>query len=143
MLESDRGRINAGRTRWLFSAKHFQSDQPVQADLKNSKVQGRGFKLDEHTGNVIIANDCRVEQILEILTARRCAWNWRSERVVADGDVVLERTKPEQITRASRMEARISENGEVRFGQAGARVESTIKLSPAAQEKPRRPQVSF
>ena len=143
VLESDRGRINAGRTRWLFSAKQFQSDQPVQADLKNSKVQGRGFKLDQTSGTVIIANDCRVEQTSETLTARRCAWNWRSERVVADGDVVLERTKPEQITRASRMEARISENGEVRFGQAGARVESTIKLSPAAQEKPRRPQVSF
>ena len=143
VLENDRGQINAGQTRWLFTAKQFQSDQPVQADLKNSKVQGRGFKLDQTSGTVIIANDCRVEQTSETLTARRCAWNWRNERVVADGDVVLERTKPEQITRASRMEARISENGEVRFGQAGARVESTIKLSPAAGEKPRRPQVSF
>jgi len=143
VLENDRGQINAGQTRWLFTAKQFQSDQPVQADLKNSKVQGRGFKLDQTSGTVIIANDCRLEQTSETLTARRCAWNWRSERVVADGDVVLERTEPEQITRASRMEARISENGEVRFGQAGARVESTIKLSPAAEEKPRRPQVSF
>ena len=90
-----------------------------------------------------ISNACRVEQTLETLTARRCAWNWRSERVVADGDVVFRRTNPEQITRASRMEAKISEDGEIRFGQSGARVESTIKLSPAAQEKPRRPRVSF
>ena len=142
-LESDRGRITAGRTRWLFSEKQLQSDQPVLADLKNSKVKGSGFKLDERTGTVIISSDCRVEQELETLTARRCAWNWRSERVVADGDVVLQRTKPEQITRASRMEAKISDDGEIRFGQPGARVESTIKLSPAAQEKPRRPQVSF
>ncbi len=143
VLENDRGQITAGQTRWLFSAKQFQSDQPVQADLNNSKVQGRGFKLDQTTGSVIISNDCRVEQTLETLTARRCAWNWRSGRVVAVGDVVLERTKPEQITRASRMEAMISDDGEIRFGQAGARVESTIKLSPAAQKKPRRPQVSF
>ena len=143
VLESERGRITAGRTRWLFSAKQLQSDQPVQADLKNSKVQGGGFKLDERTGTVIISSDCRVEQKSETLTARRCAWNWRSERVVADGDVVLQRTKPEQITRASRMEAMISDDGEIRFGQSGARVESRIKLSPAAQEKPRRPQVSF
>ena len=143
VLESERGRITAGRTRWLFSAKQLQSDQPVQADLKNSKVQGGGFKLDERTGTVIISRDCRVEQKSETLTARRCAWNWRSERVVADGDVVLQRTKPEQITRASRMEAMISDDGEIRFGQSGARVESRIKLSPAAQEKPRRPQVSF
>ena len=141
--ESERGRITAGRTRWLFSAKQLLSDQPVQADLKNSKVQGGGFKLDESTGTVIISRDCRVEQKSETLTARRCAWNWRSERVVADGDVVLQRTKPEQITRASRMEARLSDDGEIRFGQSGARVESRIKLSPAAQEKPRRPQVSF
>ena len=143
VLESERGRITAGRTRWLFSAKQLQSDQPVQADLKNSKVQGGGFKLDERTGTLIIPRDCRVEQKSETLTARRCAWNWRSERVVADGDVVLQRTNPEQITRASRMEAMISDDGEIRFGQSGARVESKIKLSPAAQEKPRRPQVSF
>ena len=143
VLESERGRITAGRTRWLFSAKQLLSDQPVQADLKNSKVQGGGFKLDESTGTVIISRDCRVEQKSETLTARRCAWNWRSERVVADGDVVLQRTKPEQITRASRMEAKLSDDGEIRFGQSGARVESRIKLSPAAQEKPRRPQVSF
>ena len=143
VLESERGRITAGRTRWLFSAKQLQSDQPVQADLKNSKVQGGGFKLDESTGTVIIPRDCRVEQKSETLTARRCAWNWRSERVVADGDVVLQRTKPAQITRASRMEAKLSDDGEIRFGQSGARVESRIKLSPAAQEKPRRPQVSF
>ena len=106
-------------------------------------MQGRGFKLDQRTGTLIISNSCRVEQMLETLTAQRCAWNWRNERVVADGDVVLQRTEPQQITRASRMEAKISDDGVIRFGQAGARVESTIKLSPAAQEKPRRPQVSF
>ncbi|AHF63693.1 hypothetical protein Syncc8109_1329 [Synechococcus sp. WH 8109] len=143
VLENDRGLITAGQTRWLFSAKQFQSDHPVQADLKNSNVQGKGFKLDQLTGTVIISSDCRVEQTLETLTASRCAWNWSSERVVADGDVVLRRTKPEQVTRASRMEAKISDDGEIRFGQTGARVESTIKLSPAAQEKHRRPQVSF
>ena len=36
LLENDRGQITAGQTRWLFSTKQFQSDQPVQADLKNS-----------------------------------------------------------------------------------------------------------
>jgi len=143
VLENDRGRISAGLTRWLFSAKQLQSDQPVQAVLQNSKVQGTGFKLDERSGTVIISSSCRVMQKMETLTAQRCAWNWRSERVVADGDVVLQRTNPEQITRASRMEAKISDDGEIRFGQSGARVESTIKLSPATQVKPRRPQVSF
>ena len=143
VLENDRGRISAGLTRWLFSAKQLQSDQPVQAVLQNSKVQGTGFKLDERSGTVIISSSCRVLQKMETLTAQRCAWNWRSERVVADGDVVLQRTNPEQITRASRMEAKISDDGEIRFGQSGARVESTIKLSPATQKKPRRPQVSF
>ena len=143
VLENDRGRITAGLTRWLFSAKQLQSDQPVQAVLQNSKVQGTGFKLDERSGTVIISSSCRVLQKMETLTAQRCAWNWRSERVMADGDVVLQRTNPEQITRASRMEARISDDGEIRFGQSGTRVKSTIKLSPATQEIPRRPQVSF
>ena len=143
VLENDRGRITAGLTRWLFSAKQLQSDQPVQAVLQNNKVQGTGFKLDERSGTVIISSSCRVLQKMETLTAQRCAWNWRSDRVVADGDVVLQRTNPEQITRASRMEAKISDDGEIRFGQSGARVESTIKLSPATQEKTRRPQVSF
>ena len=143
LLENDRGTITAGRTRWLFSTQQLQSDQPVQADLKNSQVQGKGFKLDERSGTVIIPSDCRLQQKNESLSAQRCSWNWRRELVVADGDVVLRRKKPEQITKASRMEAKISDDGEIRFGQSGARVESTIKLNPSTQEKRRRPPVSF
>ena len=143
LLENDRGTITAGRTRWLFSAQQLQSVQPVQAELQNSTVQGIGFKLDERSGTVIIPSDCRLQQKQETLTARRCSWNWNSERVVADGDVVLRRKKPEQTTRASRMEATITDDGEIRFGQPGQRVESTIKLNPKTEEKRPRPPVSF
>ena len=143
LLENDRGTITAGRTRWLFSTQQLQSVQPVQAELQNSTVQGKGFKLDERSGTVIIPSDCRLQQKQETLTARRCSWNWNSERVVADGDVVLRRKKPEQTTRASRMEATITDDGEIRFGQPGQRVESTIKLNPKTEEKRLRPPVSF
>ena len=143
VLENDRGRITAGRTRWRFAAQQLQSEQPVQADLRNSKVQGKGFRLDQRSGTVFIPSGCRLEQKTETLTARRCSWDWRAERVVADGDVVLRRSTPQQITRASRMEATITDAGDIRFGQPGQRVESTIKLSPRTQQKPRRPQVSF
>ena len=143
LLEDDRGTITAGRTRWLFSSKQLQSDQPVQADLQKSKVRGQGFKLDERNGTVIIPSACRLEQQSETLTAQRCSWNWRNERLVADGDVVLRRSDPEQTTRATRMEATLSEDGEVRFGRPGQRVESTIKLNPKDGGKPRRPQVTF
>ena len=143
LLENDRGTITAGRTRWLFSAQQLQSVQPVQAELQNSTVQGKGFKLDQRSGTVIIPSDCRLQQKQETLTARRCSWNWNSERVVADGDVVLRRKKPEQTTRASRMEATITDDGEIRFGQPGQRVESTIKLNPKTEEKRPRPPVSF
>ena len=143
LLENDRGSISAGRTRWLFSTQQLQSEQPVEAELNNAKVQGKGFKLDERSGTVIIPSGCRLEQTNETLTAQRCSWNWLNERVVADGDVVLRRNQPEQITRASRMEATISKDGEVRFGQPGQRVESTIKLNPSTDQKPRQPKVSF
>ncbi|WP_244279302.1 LPS export ABC transporter periplasmic protein LptC [Synechococcus sp. UW69] len=143
LLENDRGTITAGRTRWLFSAQQLQSVQPVQAELQNSTVQGKGFKLDERSGTVIIPSDCRLQQKQETLTARRCSWNWNSERVVADGDVVLRRKKPEQTTRASRMEATITDDGEIRFGQPGQRVESTIKLNPKTDAKRPRSPVSF
>lgn len=143
LLENDRGTITAGRTRWLFSTQQLQSVHPVQAELQNSKVQGKGFKLDERSGTVIIPSDCRLQQKQETLTARRCSWNWNSERVVADGDVVLRRKKPEQTTRASRMEATITDDGEIRFGQPGQRVESTIKLNPSTEEKRPRLPVSF
>ena len=143
LLENDRGTITAGRTRWLFSAQQLQSVQPVQAELQNSTVQGKGFSLDERSGTVIIPSDCRLQQKQETLTARRCSWNWNSERVVADGDVVLRRKKPEQTTRASRMEATITDDGEIRFGQPGQRVESTIKLNPKTDAKRPRSPVSF
>ena len=143
LLENDRGTISAGRTRWLFSAQQLHSEQPVEAELQNAKVQGLGFKLDERSGTVIIPSGCQLDQKSETLTARRCSWNWRDERVVADGDVVLKRTKPEQITRASRMEATISDDGEIRFGQSGQRVESTIKLNPRTDQNRGRTKVSF
>ena len=143
LLENDRGSISAGRTRWWFSAQQLRSEQPVEAELQNAKVQGKGFSLDERSGTVIIPSACQLEQKSETLTARRCSWNWLSERVVADGDVVLRRSKPEQITRAARMEATISDDGEIRFGQSGQRVESTIKLNPRTDQTPRRTKVSF
>ena len=77
VLENERGTITAGQTRWLFSSKQLESEQPVQADLKKSKVQGKGFKLDERSGTVIIPSDCRLQQKTETLTAQRCSWNWQ------------------------------------------------------------------
>ena len=143
LLQNDQGVISAGETRWFFSENQLQSNQPVRADLKSSTIQSTGFRLDERSTTIILSSSCRVDQKNEILTARRCSWNWNTDRIVADEDVVLLRSEPKQTTNATRMEGVIGSNGQIRFGQAGARVESTIKLSPAAQEKPRRPQVSF
>ena len=142
-LEKNRGTVQAGLTRWEFNNKRLISTEPVRATLKQGTVQGSGFNLNQGTNTVIIPANCSFRQADQSLKADRCSWNWETELVVADGDVVLVRKNPDKVTRAPRMEATIGDEGEVRFGGAGERVKSSIQLKPNPNDKPRRSPVTF
>ena len=143
VLENDRGTVSAGQTRWLYGTKQLKSTAPFLADLSDGTIRGDGFAIDERTTTAIIPTACRLEQPGESLTAERCSWNWKEERVVAEGDVELRRDQLNQITKASRLEGTVGGNGALRFGAPGERVRSRIRVDSPSTQQPRRPPVSF
>ena len=143
VLEDERGTVSAGQTRWLYGTKQLKSSAPFLADLSDGKIRGDGFAIDERTTTAIIPTACRLEQPGESLKANRCSWNWKEERVVAEGDVELRRDQLNQITRASRLEGTVGKDGALRFGSPGERVRSRIRVESESTQQPRRPPVSF
>lgn len=143
VLEDDRGTVSAGQTRWLYGTQQLQSSEPFLADLSDGTIRGDGFAIDERTTTAIIPSACRLEQTGESLSADRCSWNWKEERVVAEGDVQLRRDELNQLTRASRLEGTVGEDGALRFGAPGERVRSSIRVQSESTQQTRRPPVSF
>lgn len=129
-LEQLDGEINAGTTRWDLADQRLTSIAPFQGKRQDAAARGQGFVIDEATTTVIIPKACHLTQPGEILTAHRCSWNWVSNRVVADGNVVLRRQEPEQETRAPRLEGQLGSSEGVRFGSTGQRVRSSIRFMP-------------
>ena len=129
-LEQNEADINAGTTRWNLADQRFTSSARFQGKRQDATATGIGFVIDEATTTVIIPKACRLSQPGELLTAQRCSWNWLTNRVVADGDVVLRRQEPLQKTRAPRMEGQLGSSEGVRFGSSGQRVRSSIRFTP-------------
>lgn len=145
-LEQKDGAINAGTTRWNLAEQQLRSFAPFQGKRQDATATGDGFVIDEAATTVIISKACQLTQPGESLKAHRCSWNWVTNRVVADGDVVLRRQDPDQETRAPRMEGQLGSKEGVRFGSTGQRVQSSIRFRPdQSRSTPpsSRPRVSF
>ena len=145
-LGKDKTVINAGLTRWDYGRQRLTSMVPFQAESPTAVATGNGFVVDQPTKTLIIPRACRLKQPGEALRAQRCSWNWSTERLIADGDVVLTRSDPEQVTRAARLEGLLSEKQGMRFTAGGQPVRSTLRFSPGkdqANPAPNRSPVQF
>ncbi|MFM7169851.1 MAG: LPS export ABC transporter periplasmic protein LptC, partial [Cyanobium sp.] len=67
-----------------------------KADLQ---VQGEEFQLDGKGTTATIARNCQLQQKGDQLNAQRCQWNWKTQAISADGQVVYRRTANGQLTR--------------------------------------------
>ena len=145
-LEQKDGALNAGTTRWNLAEQQLRSFAPFQGKRQDATATGDGFLIDEAATTFIISKACQLTQPGESLKAHRCSWNWVTNRVVADGDVMLRRQDPDQETRAPRMEGQLGSKESVRFGSTGQRVQSSIRFRPdQSRSTPpsSRPRVSF
>ena len=129
-LGKDKTVIKAGLTRWDYGRQRLTSTVPFQAVSPTAVATGDGFVVDQPTTTMLIPRACRLKQPGEALTAQRCSWNWSSERLIADGDVVLTRSDPEQVTRADRLEGLLGEKQGMRFTAGGQQVKSTLRFKP-------------
>ena len=133
-IPREKGVLRAQDTTWNFREQTIRSEQPFEADLDEAQIAGGRFRADLNDTTVDVISDCRIEQPGEKLTADRCLWNWQSEEVLAEGNVQLLREANDQITRASRLEGRVGEEGLITFTAPGGKVESQVRFRSDEQD---------
>ncbi|QNI48438.1 LPS export ABC transporter periplasmic protein LptC [Synechococcus sp. A15-60] len=133
-IPREKGVLRAQDTTWNFREQTIRSEQPFEADLDEAQIAGGRFRADLNDTTIDVISDCRIEQPGEKLTADRCLWNWQSEEVLAEGNVQLLREANDQITRASRLEGRVGEEGLITFTAPGGKVESQVRFRSDEQD---------
>ena len=96
---SRKARLDASDTRIEMALERISSPHPFTAQLDKSRLSGQGFEVLGRSHTVLIPQACRIQQPGDTLKANSCSWNWQTNEVAADGDVVLRRQSLNQITR--------------------------------------------
>jgi LPS export ABC transporter protein LptC len=124
----------AAKEQWLTSAGAFQ------AQKRSLQLRGEALRLDGKHTTVSIERNCQLQQHGDDLQARRCQWNWTSQAVEAEGDVVFRRQANQQLTRAERLQAQLGPRGNVLASTPGGRVVTELRV-PRRAGPPARPRV--
>lgn len=114
----------------------LSSALPFQAAVGGLRISGQGFAVAFDQQLVTLPRGCRLLQRDATLEAGSCRWNWQSERIQADGGVVLKRKVPQQITQADRLSGRLGANGLVVLSAPGSKVRSSLRLRPLSAPGP-------
>ncbi|MFN9645552.1 MAG: LPS export ABC transporter periplasmic protein LptC [Cyanobacteriota bacterium] len=122
------------REQWLTSAAPFEGQK---GELN---VQGQELRLEGKPTTASIGRDCRLRQKGDALQASRCQWNWTTQAVAAEGEVVFRREGDKQLTRAGRLEGQLGASGRVIATTPGGRVVTRVQV-PRQASAPRQPRV--
>ena len=127
-MPPQKGVLKAQDIMWNFRSQIVRTEQPFEAKLDRTRIFGSAFQAELKNTTVLIQNDCRIQQPGESLDARTCTWNWGTEEVLAEGNVVVKRDANDQLTRASKLVGRVGEKGRITFTAPGGRVESQVRF---------------
>ena len=127
-MPRQKGVLIAQDTTWNFRTQIVRSEQPFEAELDRTRIFGNAFEAELNDSAVVIKGDCRIEQPGEALDATTCRWNWGTEEVLAEGNVLLERDANDQLTRASKMRGQVGEKGRITFTAPGGKVQSQVRF---------------
>ena len=127
-MPRQKGVLKAQDTTWNFRTQIVRSEQPFEAELDRTRIFGNAFQAELQNTTVVIKGDCRIEQPAEALDATTCRWNWGTEEVLAEGNVLLRREANDQQTRASKLVGQVGEKGRITFTAPGGKVESQVRF---------------
>ncbi len=137
----DQSRLAAREVRLDLRQHTANSSEPFQGSRAALAVRGQGFSLHELQTSVEIPSGCVITQNNDVLTARRCRWNWISQEVEADGDLELQRQQNHQITRGQRLRGRLGSEGSLLVSNPSGRVFSQFQVPnrprPPRLQRPR------
>jgi hypothetical protein len=121
--------LSGGDTAIELTRQAVVSAQPFRGQIDQLQLSGQGFELLSGQTQAVIQPGCELRQPGEILTARRCSWNWVTQAVEASGGVILRRQQNNQITRARRLDGRLGKDGLAEFSSPGSRVNTQVRVS--------------
>jgi LPS export ABC transporter protein LptC len=118
----------------------LKSNPAFQGQKGDLQVQGEQLVLNGKASSASIGRNCQLRQDGDQLTAQRCFWNWKSQWISAQGQVLYRRHANDQFTRAERMEGKLGSMGGVTATTPQGRVFSQLRVPrQAAAPKPERP----
>lgn len=121
------------KEQWLTSAPAFEGQKG------KLRLRGEQLRLDGKTTTASIAHNCQLQQLGNGLQASRCQWNWTTQAVEAEGDVLFRRDANQQLTRAQRLEGQLGPAGGIRATTPGGRVVTEARVPRrAAPPRPAR-----
>ena len=142
-MPRQKGILKAQDTTWNFRTQIVRTEQPFEAELDRTRILGKAFQADLEDNTVVINGDCRIEQPGEALDATTCRWNWGTEEVLAEGNVLLKRDANDQLTRASKLAGQVGDQGRITFTAPGGKVQSQVRFpSDQSEDQSPRPRTS-
>ena len=123
------------------ASSEASSSSSFQASYGTLQASGAALRVDGKGHWLRIEGDCQVSNPDGRLGAQRCAWNWRSGAVEAEGAVRLERHSNGQLTLGGSISGQLGKQGKILIRAPGGRVVSQFRLParPAEPPPPPRP----
>ena len=137
----ERSWFRGGAIQFDVSNQWLKSAAPFQAQKGSVELQGEELRIEGKPTTVSIDRHCQLRQSGDGLSSQSCRWNWTTQAVEAEGDVLLRRPSSGQSTRAQRMEGRLGPNGQVLASTPGGRVVTEVRVPHRAEgrQPPRTP----
>jgi LPS export ABC transporter protein LptC len=118
------------KDQWLTSAAPFEAQR---GDLR---LRGEELRVDGKQTTASVQRNCQLDQQGSGLQSRRCQWNWTTQAVEAEGDVLFSRSANGQLTRAQRIQGQLGPKGQVVASTPGGRVVTQVRV-PVRSGPPR------
>ena len=141
-MPRNKGLLRAKDTSWNFRQQTLSSNDPFQGLINETQINGERFLAELDQSAVVIPEGCRIQQPGELLEARKCRWNWKTDDVLATGGVRLERDENNQITEAQTLSGSVGDEGSLIFSAPGNKVRSQLSIEEQANNQDQQPQRS-
>ncbi|MFM7675360.1 MAG: LPS export ABC transporter periplasmic protein LptC [Synechococcus sp.] len=135
---TNRSRLLAQATLLDLDRQIARTELPVDGRFGELLVRGAALHVDLEKELATIPRACALDQPGESLRAQRCQWNWKTQAIEADGDVLLHRQANDQTTRSQKLRGRLGRKGLAVFTTPGAQVHTQLtvpKGSGAAKKR--------
>ena len=141
-MPRNKGLLRAKDTRWNIRQQTLSSNDPFQGLINETQINGERFLAELDQSALVIPEGCRIQQPGELLEARKCRWNWKTDDVLATGGVRLERDDNNQITEAQTLSGSVGDEGSLTFSAPGNKVRSQLSIEEETNDQDQQPQRS-